>query len=278
MDRLWNSLAGIKTDLINLADYNATGLIRRLNGRPVHPKVEQRILLERSEIPINEQIYLLWSERHQLEQLIECLDHWPNVGINTLLMHQNALGRTPLIKALPIWEMRNQWMLKLATLDQLVTEFNRESKPSGAGLADNDVIRCFPSPVNDLNYLGITMFVEAYRMDMETPGRMPFIAEVGANYPRYMHNAEIGKFLSLSVDKNGKETIAVKSEDRFAEVVPKLKRFIREYALQIKRLADMAGADLLGLELEYLPPDWLRVFDFNGVSISTASKLLAEMS
>jgi hypothetical protein len=275
MDRLYGSMATGNTVLVDLKRFTVESVIEENAPETIHPKMRQRVALERSGIPTNEHYYLPWRDRWLLEAIVEHVT-WPNLGANTLLNGQSGMGRTPLIKALPMMDMRQLWSFKLAELERAVNEFKRRhgADPEDTG---GDFIRCYTTPVLEPGYLGLTVVCEVHQFDHESPARMPYHLEVCGQYPRHMQNAQLGTFLSISVSKNGAETVKTSGEERFEQIVPKVRMFVRENAGNIVRLAGKLEIDVISLDMEWIPPDWLRVFDFDSIHLPMAAKIEAQL-
>lgn len=275
MDRLYGSMATGNTVLVDLNRFTAESVIRENAPETIHPKMKQRAALERCGIPTNEHYYLAWRDRWLLEAIVEHVT-WPNLGANTLLSKQSGMGRTPLIMALPMMDMRRLWAMKLGELEKAVREFKlrNDADPEDT---DSDFIRCYTSPVLEPGYLGLTVVCETHQYDHESPVRMPYHLEVCGQYPRYIQTAEVGTFLSMSVSKNGAETVKSSGEERFEQIVPKVRMFVRENAGNITRLAANLEADVVSLDMEWVPPDWLRVFDVDPIPLPMAAKIEAQL-
>jgi len=273
MDRYYRNLRPGSEDSFNLNDFTASATIARLGEAGLHHKVLERAALERSGLPLNNQLCLPWNQHHLFEEILEYLA-WPNVGISTLLHDQNAHGQTPLIKAMALYQMKCNWMSKLDELDRAVADFRKKMGLGDKGLTDQDFIRFYHSPVTNPEYLGVIVACETHLFDWEKKQRLPVVIEIGANYPRYIHSGPAEAFLSVQVDAWGKRTYLKPGGECFDVHLPAIERFIREQAHNINQLASRFKTDAISLEMEYVPPDWLRVFDLEQVALSNKAKLL----
>ena len=155
--------------------------------------------------------------------------------------------------------MRNQYFQLLSQLNSEVREYKIKMGYNTVGFEPKDFIRFYPSGVSSADYRGVIIVLETYQFDFDTKQRIPFVVEVGACYPRKIHN---GNFLSVKVDLHGNREI-LRSEPSLEYMLHKVEMFVRQHAIQIRNLASVYKADVISLEMEYLPPNWLAIIDFD---------------
>lgn len=278
MDRWYRYLATGQKQFLNHNDFSATEAVKKIKSTTgINGKVLERAALEQSELPINIQRYLEWTNQGSFEEkfdaIVEHLD-WPNIGISTLLGIQNQHGRTPLVKAIPMWEMRNQYFQLLSQLNSEVREYKiKMGYKNTIGFEPKDFIRFYPSSVSLPDYRGIIIVLEVYQFDFDSKQRIPFVVEIGHCYPRKIND---GNFLSAKVDLQGKREI-LREETSLEYMLYEVEKFVRQYAIQIRNLASVYKADVISLEMEYLPPNWLAIIDFDYFPLTKKSKFLAQI-
>ena len=308
MDSAWMQLAygprGREILTPEFEHYTARYLAATTNYTKLHPKISQRALLETSGLPTNQHYYLRWPNIILLEWLTEHLP-WQNFGVNSLISNQGLIGSTPLIHATRSVDFRCTFPMLatqlendiVAHLKKLRALRGREARRERRGklkqhtkikkqatrlmpaVHGGNWVRFFYSPVQHIGYLGIVAQCDI-RFEETLPARLPFQAEIINRYPRTLGNAERSNFLNFRVGRYGTTAIAEGSNLTYEPFIHIISEFVRMFTPEIRRLAHNTKADYVSLEMEYDPSTepHLRVFDFDGITLSAHARATHEMN
>lgn len=264
MDRYYHKVSTGVQPYFSLEELSVTQLKKNWPKNLTLPsKVERRLLLEQSGLPLNQQLYFFWKDAWEtLETIIEFNDilGFKNIGVNTILLNNRTWQSTPLFQAELCQNLRGSWANILSYLEEEIIKFRKTRK-----IYAFDMLRCFPSPIVFEKYIGIRLNTILNQKNTDRALKFPFeIEAILNNYARAINNADSSLILTTKIDINGDVDTKNSPENiNVDQIINQAKKFIQENAWKIISLGNKLNVPNICLDIEYLPTTgWFKVYDF----------------